>query len=69
MFDKKSQMGYFRNMALEYKVVEDHDKEGLEAQVNVLLNQGWKIAGGLSCCREKNVNEPCHYEQTLTRKT
>lgn len=31
-----------------YKVVEDYSTEGLEAQVNLLLRQGWQLQGSVS---------------------
>ena len=31
----------------EYKVVQEYDRETLQTKVNFLINNGWKLVGGI----------------------
>ncbi len=49
----------------EYKTLTAYDTELLDEQVTVLLNDGWKPQGGVSCCVD--TDHDIFFAQAMTK--
>jgi len=49
----------------EYKVVQEYDLEKLQTKVNFLINNGWKLVGGVAYTNTHGVV----YHQAVSKST
>jgi hypothetical protein len=51
---------------IEYTIVSGSEDNSVARKVNALLQQGWKLQGGISVATNSNLNQ--YYSQALIRE-